>query len=65
METHKERVFDILQQNITFSHDVFHFIPLDDCLLLKYFDGIALSCLLVSAKIHLQTKAYMEGHTHQ
>ena len=48
MESHKEGMAHILQQDITFGHDMFDFIPSYDGFLLEDFDGIALVGLFVS-----------------
>ena len=49
VEANEEGMLDVLQQNITFSHDVLDLISLDNGLLLQDLDGIALPCLLVLA----------------
>ena len=44
----------ILQQNVAFCHDVLDFVASNNGFLLEDFDGIALACLLVTCKVHLQ-----------
>ena len=54
MQSHQERVLEILQQHVPLSHDVFDLIATDYCLLLEHLDGIVLPCLFVATKVHLQ-----------
>ena len=53
VETHQERVADVLQEDVPLCHDVFDFVASDDGLLLEDLDGIALLCLLVTGQVDL------------
>ena len=53
METNKEWMSEVLQQDVPLCHNVFHLISLDDGLLLQYLDGIVLARCLVFAQVHL------------
>ena len=53
MEADKERVCEILQQDIPLCHDVFHFVPSDNRLLLEHLDGIVVTSQFMPTKIHL------------
>ena len=54
MESDQERVLHVAHEHVTLCHDVLHFIPLDDSLLLEDFDGKALPTVLMPTQIHLQ-----------
>ena len=60
VEAHQERVSYILEQNVSFRHDVLDLISSDDGLLLQHFDGIALPSALVSTEVHLHGRSSAE-----
>ena len=53
MQTHEEGMTDVVQENIPLWHDVLDFISSNDCLLLKYFDGVTLLGHFLFAQIYL------------